>query len=68
MSKEELRRYIEEEWCKIDDDKALCRRFMKSIPKRLQVNHEFTVSILSVGVWLEFKSWFLTPTEKIETV
>ena len=68
MSKEELRRYIEEEWCKIDDDKALCRRFMKSIPKRLQVNHEFTVLILSVGVWLEDNKHFFTPTEKIETV
>ena len=43
MTKEELRRYIEEEWCKIDDDKALCRRFMQSIPKRLQVSHEFYV-------------------------
>ena len=35
MTKEELRRYIEEE--------ALCRRNMQSIPKRLQVSHEFYV-------------------------
>ena len=48
LTKEELRRYIEEEWCKIDDDKALCRRFMQSIPKRLQVSHEFYVIILPV--------------------
>ena len=43
ITKEELRRYIEEEWCKIDNDKALYRRFMQSIPKRLQVSHEFYV-------------------------
>ena len=27
--------YIVEEWIKIDQDKALCRRLMRSIPKRL---------------------------------
>ena len=32
----------------------------------LYVSH--TVSILSVGVWLEGKTGFLTPSEKIETV
>ena len=37
------------------------------------VNHTrsgitYAVSILSVGVWLEGKNCFLTPTEKTETV
>ena len=41
LTKEDLRRIIEEEWCKIDDDKDLCRRLMRSIPKRLQVNSKF---------------------------
>ena len=40
-TKEQLRRYIEEEWSRIDDDKAMCRRLMESIPKRLQVNMSF---------------------------
>ena len=36
-SKEQLRRNIIEEWQCIDNDKAMCRKLIESIPKRLQV-------------------------------
>jgi len=35
-SKEQLRRNILEEWQYIDDDKAMCRKLIESISKRLQ--------------------------------
>ena len=49
QSKEELKRIISEEWAKIDDDKELCRRFMQSIPKRLQVNMEINIFCPVIG-------------------
>ena len=33
---EENKLYIEEEWARINADKALCRRLMYSIPKRME--------------------------------
>ena len=36
-NKEQLRQFIKEEWARIDDDKDLCRRLMRSIPSRFQV-------------------------------
>ena len=58
-SKEELRRYIEEEWSKIDDDKAMCRRLIASIPKRLQVSMRFTVFFNKFVIGLSFQSTLL---------
>lgn len=81
-SKEQLRRNILEEWQYIDDDKAMCRKLIESISKRLQVKFyviyfscdwsvvSFLDSILDLCIFIFRLFWMLMavrPGRKITT-